>query len=278
MMDDEQLKENADMINIQQTMILNDNDNVDKAQPINNNNNNNEPSAPIQKENVYKAIEKQQQPEPSPFEQLKNMYAKDEKKQKIKLKLRVGTTVDIYSSSRQDWMEGIIKEIKGDLLCIVYGKHMKWLKKNSRQLRPKPEKIRRAIQNQSTFKPAPPSEPPPAFPIERNNNGYKLNDENNNEDPQIDNEMEAFLQKLKAQCDAMKPSETDWICDVCTFVNAEDDTVCQMCLHEKSSDNKSNVCYIYCLSTKNNFKIHKYILETKVFSSKTNMGMSIMSI
>ena len=24
----------------------------------------------------------------------------------------------------------IIKEIKGDLICIVYGKHMKWLKKN----------------------------------------------------------------------------------------------------------------------------------------------------
>merc|ERR1712087_905122 len=68
------------------------------------------------------------------------------KSSKIKLKLRVGTVVDIYSSSRQDWVEGIIKEIKGDLICIVYGKHMKWLKKNSRQLRPKAESVKAALQ------------------------------------------------------------------------------------------------------------------------------------
>merc|ERR1712130_722085 len=70
------------------------------------------------------------------------------KNTKIKLKLRVGTVVDIYSSSRQDWVEGIIKEIKGDLICIVYGKHMKWLKKNSRQLRPKAQQVKDALQSQ----------------------------------------------------------------------------------------------------------------------------------
>jgi len=84
---------------------------------------------------------------------LKEMYAKDEKSKssKIKLKLRVGTVVDIYSSSRQDWVEGIIKEIKGDLICIVYGKHMKWLKKNSRQLRPKANQVKAALQKQHSL-------------------------------------------------------------------------------------------------------------------------------
>ena len=49
----------------------------------------------------------QVKPEKSGMELLKEMYAKDEehKNTKIKLKLRVGTVVDIYSSSRQDWVE-----------------------------------------------------------------------------------------------------------------------------------------------------------------------------
>ena len=48
--------------------------------------------------------------------------------------------------------QGIIKEIKGDLICIVYGKHMKWLKKNSRQLRPKAQQVKAALQSQSQSK------------------------------------------------------------------------------------------------------------------------------
>eukprot|EP01083_Nonionella_stella_P022201 61413_1 len=168
MMDDEQLQENADMVNV---------------------------SAPAV------GMEPNKAPELSGMELLKSMYAKDEKKAtKIKLKLRVGTVVDIYSSSRQDWVEGIIKEIKGDLICIVYGKHMKWLKKNSRQLRPKAQQVKAALQNQSSlkqeeiqpnapllqeepqldndvppaafaepeFQPPPPSDPPPAFAMNDN--------------------------------------------------------------------------------------------------------------
>ena len=67
---------------------------------------------------------------------------------KIRLKLHIGTEVDIYSSTRQDWVEGIIKEIKGDLICVVYGKQMKWLKKNSRQIRPKQQQVFQAIEQQ----------------------------------------------------------------------------------------------------------------------------------
>merc|ERR1712130_386630 len=103
----------------------------------------------VQKKESFIEENKPKEPELSGIELLKSMYNKDEnnkKNTKIKLKLRVGTVVDIYSSSRQDWVEGIIKEIKGDLICIVYGKHMKWLKKNSRQLRPKAESVKAALQ------------------------------------------------------------------------------------------------------------------------------------
>merc|ERR1712130_914033 len=122
------------------------------------------------------------------------------KNTKIKLKLRVGTVVDIYSSSRQDWVEGIIKEIKGDLICIVYGKHMKWLKKNSRQLRPKAESVKAALQQNEIkqqqsedivpaafanheFQPPPPSGPPPAFAMADDSNNLlqePINNNNNN--------------------------------------------------------------------------------------------------
>ena len=51
--------------------------------------------------------------------------------------LRLGAVVEIYSTTEANWSEGIIKETKGDLLCVVYGKYMKWLKKNSRHLRPR---------------------------------------------------------------------------------------------------------------------------------------------
>lgn len=41
--------------------------------------------------------------------------------------------------------------------------------------------------------------------------------------------------KLKAchLCNALRPGVNDWICNVCTFVNGQQDTVCQMCLSER---------------------------------------------
>jgi len=162
-----------------------------------------------------KEKEKEKGAELSGIELLRSVYKNDEQEKqkqsnansntKIKLKLRVGTVVDIYSSTKQDWTEGIIKEIKGDLLCIVYGKHMKWLKKNSRQLRPKAQQVQAALQEQAAspsqsavssknanalldeheqeaehepddvppaafaeadeFQPPPPNDPPPAFAV-----------------------------------------------------------------------------------------------------------------
>eukprot|EP01084_Bolivina_argentea_P142512 250366_1 len=87
----------------------------------------------------------------SPHDELKALYAKEEQakqnRQKVKLKLKVGYTVDIYSASKNLWLEGVIKEIKGDVLCVVYGKKMKWLKKDSKQLRPKAQLIKQAVQS-----------------------------------------------------------------------------------------------------------------------------------
>merc|ERR1712130_1063386 len=169
----------------------------------------------VQKKESFIEENKPKEPELSGIELLKSMYNKDEnnkKNTKIKLKLRVGTVVDIYSSSRQDWVEGIIKEIKGDLICIVYGKHMKWLKKNSRQLRPKAESVKAALQQNEIkqqqqkqndneqqqqqredivpaafanheFQPPPPSGPPPAFAMADDSNNLlqePINNNNNN--------------------------------------------------------------------------------------------------
>ena len=97
----------------------------------------------------------QPQPHPTPIEQtmsphdqLKALYAKEEQqkqnRQKVKLKLKVGYSVDIYSASKQKWFEGVIKEIKGDVLCVVYGRKMKWLKKDSKQLSLRAQQIKQA--------------------------------------------------------------------------------------------------------------------------------------
>ncbi|ETO29826.1 hypothetical protein RFI_07293, partial [Reticulomyxa filosa] len=57
------------------------------------------------------------------------------------LKLKVGTMVEVFSSTKQEWVEGKIDKIKGDLLCVVYENKLKWLKKNSKQLRPKQQDL-----------------------------------------------------------------------------------------------------------------------------------------
>merc|ERR1712087_354783 len=108
------MKENEEVINAQKTIVSL---HADEIQNI-------EPSAPMQSPSVVvaeKKVEiKPKEPELSGIELLKSMYNKDENKKNTK--------------------------IKGDLICIVYGKHMKWLKKNSRQLRPKAESVKAALQ------------------------------------------------------------------------------------------------------------------------------------
>lgn len=110
----------------------------------------NQPVPPIQQPPEPKPEKvKPEEPAMSPHDQLKALYAKEEaakqNRQKIKLKLKVGYTVDIYSASKKIWAEGTIKEIKGDVLCVVYGKKMKWLKKDSKQLRPKQQLVNQAV-------------------------------------------------------------------------------------------------------------------------------------
>eukprot|EP01083_Nonionella_stella_P080455 221124_1 len=57
----------------------------------------------------------------------------------------IGMTVDIYSNTKQQWVEGIIKHMEGDILCVFYGKKMKWLKKDSKRVRFKKGKIEQTV-------------------------------------------------------------------------------------------------------------------------------------
>lgn len=57
--------------------------------------------------------------------------------QKLKLKLKIGSEVYIFSASRKEWMDGIIKEIKGETLCISYNnnKKIKWYQSFASQIK-----------------------------------------------------------------------------------------------------------------------------------------------
>eukprot|EP00484_Ammonia_sp_Unknown_P027749 CAMPEP_0197040096 /NCGR_PEP_ID=MMETSP1384-20130603/16838_1 /TAXON_ID=29189 /ORGANISM="Ammonia sp." /LENGTH=236 /DNA_ID=CAMNT_0042470789 /DNA_START=22 /DNA_END=732 /DNA_ORIENTATION=- len=98
-------------------------------------------SKPVQAEQKEEKVEK----ELEPMAALKQLYEMDEaekkSRQKTKVRLKVGSTVDIWSASKNQWVEGSIKEIRGDTLCVIYnnGRKMKWLKKNSKQLRARAE-------------------------------------------------------------------------------------------------------------------------------------------
>eukprot|EP01083_Nonionella_stella_P008787 25391_1 len=61
------------------------------------------------------------------------------KQNRIKVKLKVGSAVDVYSASRKKWTPGVVNEIQGDALCLLYanGKKKKWVKKDSSTFRPK---------------------------------------------------------------------------------------------------------------------------------------------
>eukprot|EP01084_Bolivina_argentea_P056421 103276_1 len=101
------------------------------------------------------------EPELTGMELLRSMYKKDEeliqrsrsytddsshsKHKHIKVKLKIGTCVDIFSASKKQWLEGSVIEIKGDTICILYGKRKKWLHKKSKNWRPKQQMVQKAL-------------------------------------------------------------------------------------------------------------------------------------
>jgi len=120
-----------------------------------------EPSAP----DAEPSEPESKEPELSGMDLLKDMYQKDEQRRasqipsahkKVKLKIKKGTKVDIFSASKDQWLEGEITEIKGDTLCVQYGKKMKWLKTNSKHL-----KFRRALLDDKEQSAEPSPQPPP---------------------------------------------------------------------------------------------------------------------
>eukprot|EP01083_Nonionella_stella_P284809 969561_1 len=73
--------------------------------------------------------------------EIQNKKQQTHKRQPSKLKFKIGSIVEIYSSSRKEWFNGTIKEIKGDTFSISYlnGKKLKWVHKTSSSYRMKPE-------------------------------------------------------------------------------------------------------------------------------------------
>jgi len=72
---------------------------------------------------------------------------KAKKTTNVKVKLKVGSPVEVFSNSQQCWIDGKIVKIKGKLLCIAYGpgsETQKWLEATSKDFRPKMEDIERA--------------------------------------------------------------------------------------------------------------------------------------
>eukprot|EP01084_Bolivina_argentea_P071835 130508_1 len=58
-----------------------------------------------------------------------------------KANLKVGSLVDLFSTSRNQWLPGKITQFEGDAVCILYGRKIKWLHKNSRNYRARKREI-----------------------------------------------------------------------------------------------------------------------------------------
>eukprot|EP01084_Bolivina_argentea_P218213 370348_1 len=69
--------------------------------------------------------------EETPLQLLRSLYQRDEEaiqkrhEPKQKIKLKRGCIVDVFSSSKQRWIQGIVIQIKGDTLCVMYGNKKK---------------------------------------------------------------------------------------------------------------------------------------------------------
>jgi len=57
-------------------------------------------------------------------------------KRKVRVNVRVGLAVLVFSQSAQDWIPGKIDKLQDDLVRIVYGESQKWLPKVSKVWRP----------------------------------------------------------------------------------------------------------------------------------------------
>eukprot|EP01083_Nonionella_stella_P239255 837562_1 len=74
------------------------------------------------------------------FQKFQSIYATyaakvAEQEEQQKRNLMVGSLVDIFSTSRNEWLPGAVTEIKGDAICIFYHKKIKWVHKNSKNYR-----------------------------------------------------------------------------------------------------------------------------------------------
>merc|ERR1719361_432470 len=61
-------------------------------------------------------------------------------KKTVKVKLRIGSQVEVFSVSKNKWIDGKLTGIKKNLIRVAYGKGFsteKWLRANSKQFRPK---------------------------------------------------------------------------------------------------------------------------------------------
>eukprot|EP01084_Bolivina_argentea_P075512 136890_1 len=60
---------------------------------------------------------------------------------KPKLKLYIGLEIEVYSKSKNKWIEGKIIKIKNKLICVEYGAMKKWLQSTTKEIRAKTSNI-----------------------------------------------------------------------------------------------------------------------------------------
>eukprot|EP01083_Nonionella_stella_P160221 523513_1 len=72
-----------------------------------------------------------------------------QKKEPVKVKLRIGSAVEVFSVSNDRWIPGKLMQIKKGLIRVGYGKDFgteKWLRANSKQFRPRLDKVDEALE------------------------------------------------------------------------------------------------------------------------------------
>ena len=82
-------------------------------------------------------------------------FRNDTKKQQLKIKLRIGSAVEVFSVSKNRWIDGKLTGIKKDLIRVAYGQGFtteKWLRANSKQFRPKLDYVDAAVEKQKSQK------------------------------------------------------------------------------------------------------------------------------
>ncbi len=84
------------------------------------------------------------EPEPAKLDSLKVKKVKKHRVKNVKVKLRVGSEIEVYSNSKKRWIDGNIIRIKGKLICVAYGVGtQKWLEASSKNFRPKMSTVKK---------------------------------------------------------------------------------------------------------------------------------------